>query len=213
MLAPPTLDELNRLLISHALAAVASPRLRQPAREGKPDDLPVHNSFDDHAGRLPAPIEARKRGVTTGTLLQRSGSPRRPKWDYSYPRRYDYTVPPGARRLSECGGRRAGAGRRTHVGSAESGTRTLRGEPFAEGRNWVPVTRILIAVRLPSKATLFRGLRRCSTSAANRHAHGDLPRKQQSAQFARCGGGKRNGAVFRGAFPRIIISSSSTALA
>jgi len=79
--APPTLDELNRLLISHALAAVASPRLRQPAREGKPDDLPVHNSFDDHAGRLPAPIEARKRGVTVGTLLQRSGSPRRPKRD------------------------------------------------------------------------------------------------------------------------------------
>jgi hypothetical protein len=29
--APPTLDELNRLLISHALATVASPRLRQPA--------------------------------------------------------------------------------------------------------------------------------------------------------------------------------------
>jgi hypothetical protein len=31
VLAPSTLDELNRLLISHALAAVTSPRLRQPA--------------------------------------------------------------------------------------------------------------------------------------------------------------------------------------
>jgi len=67
VLATFVLDERNGLLIRHALAAVASPRLRQPVREGEPDEFPVHNRFDNHAARLPAPIEARNSAPAHGT--------------------------------------------------------------------------------------------------------------------------------------------------
>lgn len=54
------LDELDRLLLSHPLAAVASPRPRQPTREGDSDEVAIHNRLDDRAARLLAPINSRK---------------------------------------------------------------------------------------------------------------------------------------------------------
>lgn len=60
VLASLALDELDRLLFGHCLAAILSPCLRQARRQLQPHDLPIHDCFDSHDVTLTFPSDMLK---------------------------------------------------------------------------------------------------------------------------------------------------------
>jgi len=49
------LDEFDRLLFSHGLATILSPRLGQARRQLEPHDPPIHDCFNSHADKIAFP--------------------------------------------------------------------------------------------------------------------------------------------------------------